>query len=421
MVTLNIHIMLIQENIIMRRVLFLLVVLIEFILATGAFSSGNNAETAEYIFMEGLKKYSMSDYSSAIEDFAKVYAVDKENKKNIDIYYKALVRQGDIEYNRENFPEARRLYARAIGLVGEDEGLLWKLKTIDDIGEHVRMEKLKSEAEIKLIVKAALVSGMSLVFVFLIVILMVAARRKKDNTFTSLIAKLPSLDNSQKNHLRISLFGQENGMLPAVRAKDLNTDILNEEIIPGEINSESAGSLLLLAHIIDSKTKRQEHSARVAGHAFFMASLLNDSGIDPSFVKRAALLHDIGFLSIKGTFNVKEHASHAENSNAILEIIRLHTTRGAKIIQSFGMSDSFSDCVLYHHERYDSSGYPSGLAGENIPLVALVIGAAEYIEGCIQDNENISEISAHKTKTMFGEKIGSVLSLLISRLSGDTR
>lgn len=96
------------------------------------------------IFNEGLKKFLLSDFHGAASDFGRLYSIDNSNTDNIKMYYKTLVTIGDMEYIKNNFPEARRMYARAISLVGEDENLLWKLKTIDDINDRVRDEKLKN-------------------------------------------------------------------------------------------------------------------------------------------------------------------------------------------------------------------------------------------------------------------------------------
>lgn len=419
---------------------YFLLILCTVLFFTGKTLTGQDKTgTTEYIFNEGFKNYSKSNYYAAIKDFAKVYRVDKKNKKNKELYYKTLVRQGDIEYEREHFDKARRLYSRAIGVIGGDEALLWKLKTIYDIKKHVQSERKKSNRkiqniiktinvigeqvqseteknnrEIRKIIKFGIISGFSLFFVFIIVMGMVVKRRKKESAFTDILAMLPNLGKHEKEQLLKSVIGSSRQVvLPALPGTEPNQN--NVKVISDEIDT-FGGSVSVLAHLIDSKTKRQGHSEKVAEYAVRIAELTADDSIDPLFIKHAALLHDIGYLGIKGKFNINETPFPEKNHSAPGEAISAHTTQGSKIMRSFGMPDGFEDIVLSHHERYDGSGIPGKISGDDIPLPALIVGAAEFLESSISNNLDPAGIPALRLKRLFGKKVGTILSMYISTI-----
>lgn len=84
----------------------------------------------------------------------------------------------------------------------------------------------------------------------------------------------------------------------------------------------------------------------------------------------AGLLHDIGKLRLTG------YIDGAEVDPLIIEelkYVRMHSTLGYEELKDQGYSDFILESILYHHENYDGSGYPSNLRGEEIPLGARII------------------------------------------------
>ena len=61
-------------------------------------------------------------------------------------------------------------------------------------------------------------------------------------------------------------------------------------------------------------------------------------------------------------------------------IMKSHVTRGAQILKDFTMIEHVHEGVLYHHEKYDGTGYPQGLKGEAIPLYGRIIGVADAFD-----------------------------------------
>jgi len=120
------------------------------------------------------------------------------------------------------------------------------------------------------------------------------------------------------------------------------------------------------------------HSIRVSEAAKKIARAL---GVAPRQLKRietAALLHDIGKIdSIYGEILRQKGPLTPEQR----ELIRAHPDRGVDIIQSIrSIHPDVLSCVRHHHERWDGDGYPTGLAGDDIPLGARIIMVCDTID-----------------------------------------
>lgn len=119
-----------------------------------------------------------------------------------------------------------------------------------------------------------------------------------------------------------------------------------------------------------------EHSHRVALYAKMIAERLGwdeDRQIKAFY---AGLVHDIGKISIPDGIIRKPGKLDSTEYNRVKE----HTTSGYKILEEFDFMDGLSDGVLYHHERYDGTGYPHQLSGEAIPEIARIIGVADAFD-----------------------------------------
>ena len=108
---------------------------------------------------------------------------------------------------------------------------------------------------------------------------------------------------------------------------------------------------------------------------------------DVIMYSKASVLHDLGKIGISDTILLKREALTDEE----YEIVKGHTLIGAELVKNLpgGMEKSFIDCCrdvcLYHHERYDGSGYPSGLKGDKIPLSAQIVGIADSFDALINE------------------------------------
>ncbi|OGN95480.1 MAG: hypothetical protein A2Z77_07180 [Chloroflexi bacterium RBG_13_51_36] len=118
------------------------------------------------------------------------------------------------------------------------------------------------------------------------------------------------------------------------------------------------------------------HSRKVNAYAVALTEALGLPPDEVSSVSTAALLHDIGKIGIPDeVLNKKEQLSR-EN----WEAIKAHPRLGKNIVSSIPQLVHCADSILYHHERWDGSGYPAGLKGEEIPIGARVIAIADSFE-----------------------------------------
>src|SRR4051812_8898405 len=115
------------------------------------------------------------------------------------------------------------------------------------------------------------------------------------------------------------------------------------------------------------------HSAAVARYARELALAMGLSADEAELVHTAGLLHDIGKFSFPDSILLAERRLADEH----WEIVKRHPADGAEIVRRIDGYGSVADIILSHHERWDGAGYPRGLAGEEIPLMARLISVAD--------------------------------------------
>jgi HD-GYP domain-containing protein (c-di-GMP phosphodiesterase class II) len=94
-----------------------------------------------------------------------------------------------------------------------------------------------------------------------------------------------------------------------------------------------------------------------------------------------AILHDIGKIGIPDAVLNKP----GKLTNEEYELMKQHAAIGARIVQSVGALQGVVPIIRYHQERYDGSGYPEGLKGEEIPLGARIIGVVDTYGAMTED------------------------------------
>ncbi len=129
------------------------------------------------------------------------------------------------------------------------------------------------------------------------------------------------------------------------------------------------------------------HTERVTKYSIAIARHMDLSGayhFPPKFFENlyiAGLLHDIGKIAVPESILCKTEQLTAEE----YDIMKTHTTRGAEILKPLTAFTQCVDGVKYHHERYDGRGYPEGLKGEEIPMVAAIIAVADAYDAITTD------------------------------------
>lgn len=118
------------------------------------------------------------------------------------------------------------------------------------------------------------------------------------------------------------------------------------------------------------------HAERVAVYATSTGHELGMTFNELVDLRRAAALHDIGKISVNQTTLRKI----GELGDDELEELRSHALMAMRIVESFEWLRPAVPMIRHHHERWDGTGYPDGLSGEDIPLGARVIGVAEAFD-----------------------------------------
>jgi HD-GYP domain-containing protein (c-di-GMP phosphodiesterase class II) len=141
-----------------------------------------------------------------------------------------------------------------------------------------------------------------------------------------------------------------------------------------ELKNLLVGLTRALTTAIDAKdTYTYGHSERVARIAVELGRDLGLDGDDLGDIYLAGLLHDVGKIGIRDEVLRKPGKLTPEEQDHI----RQHVTIGYSILSDLRQIRNLLPGVLYHHERYDGGGYPDGLAGENIPLLARILAVAD--------------------------------------------
>ena len=142
----------------------------------------------------------------------------------------------------------------------------------------------------------------------------------------------------------------------------------------GQVEQLSFEIISTIAGMIEAKDSYTKgHSVRVAEYSALIARELNWSEEEIQNLKYIALLHDIGKVGIPDNI-LNKPGKLTDNE---FNIIKSHTTLAGDILKDIQTITDVDAGAKYHHERYDGKGYPGGLSGEDIPVVARIIGIAD--------------------------------------------
>jgi putative nucleotidyltransferase with HDIG domain len=137
------------------------------------------------------------------------------------------------------------------------------------------------------------------------------------------------------------------------------------------------GSIRMLSAAIDEKDPyTRGHSGRVAKYSTIIAQELKLSPDDLDKLKISALLHDVGKIGVDDRVLKKPGSLTPEE----FEIMKTHTTKGANIMRPVSQLKDMLPGIELHHEHLDGRGYPYGLSGPQIPLMARIIAVADTLD-----------------------------------------
>jgi putative two-component system response regulator len=161
-------------------------------------------------------------------------------------------------------------------------------------------------------------------------------------------------------------------------ARDLRHLVELERAQRGLLESAYRETVSALATALGTKdTGTRQHSQRVQRYALELAATIDsDLAADPA-LEYGFLLHDIGKIGVPDQILLKPSALN----EAEWRVMRAHTVLGAQMIGGVAfLKQAGVEVVRSHHERWDGSGYPDGLVGEEIPIGARIFAVADAVD-----------------------------------------
>jgi len=148
-----------------------------------------------------------------------------------------------------------------------------------------------------------------------------------------------------------------------VRMRNLEEEVRNAKKV-----------LLQVAQTIEMKEGYpREHPQRVAKVATDIGQLLELERDDILSLQTGALFHDIGKIGVSENI-LRKPGKLTPNE---FEEVKLHPVIGERLLRPFGILEGGLPAIRHHHERWDGTGYPDGLSGEEIPLIARIVSVAD--------------------------------------------
>ena len=161
------------------------------------------------------------------------------------------------------------------------------------------------------------------------------------------------------------------------------------------LHAKDVGTIEAMAAAVDAKGHRTPgFSLQVMKHCVALAEELRLSEAEKGDVQIAGLLHDIGKLGVPEAILTKRGALTEEE----VRLVRSHPALGYTIVQKSPHLQSMLPGILYHHERWNGSGYPNGLAGDAIPMIARLISVVDAFHAMTVDRPHKQAISEDAAK-----------------------
>ena len=161
-----------------------------------------------------------------------------------------------------------------------------------------------------------------------------------------------------------------------------------------------------LVHAIEAKdVYTRGHSERVSRISMSIGRKLGLGEDDMGRLQWASMLHDIGKIGTSEAILNKPGKLNEEE----FDHIKMHPSRGAAILEPIQQLAESLPGILHHHERYDGTGYPDGLAGEQTPYLARIIGVADTYDALTSDRAYRAAIATEKARDIIRECAGTQL------------
>ncbi len=155
----------------------------------------------------------------------------------------------------------------------------------------------------------------------------------------------------------------------------------NDKLIK-DLKELFSGTIKAIMEALDAKDSYTSgRSKRITYYSILIAKKLGMSTIDVGKVELAGMLHDIGMIGVSDDILYKIDSLSQEEYNEI----KKHITYSVKILEDIKQLKDVVEIIKYHHEKYDGSGYPYGISGEDIPIGSRIIAVADAFDSIISN------------------------------------
>lgn len=176
----------------------------------------------------------------------------------------------------------------------------------------------------------------------------------------------------------------------------------NKALEHGYIRNAAISEIIEMLH--QNSAREKEHSLRVSELCARMGKRLGLPEDEIRKLREAGYLHDIGKIVLGPDLINKNHLLTSREWNEV----KRHTIVGYRILNSFDSTVDLTESVLTHHERWDGTGYPKSLKGEEIPRTARIISIVEGYDRMTHDSDNIRAKTKQKAIEILRENAGTM-------------
>jgi putative nucleotidyltransferase with HDIG domain len=145
------------------------------------------------------------------------------------------------------------------------------------------------------------------------------------------------------------------------------------------------------------------HCDRVAEYAVSLAESVGLSGTLVRDIRFGGWLHDCGKIGVPEAILNHHGSLQAEQ----FEVVKQHPVWGSEVARQACMSPAVINIILHHHERFDGTGYPVGLKGDQIPIEARIVAIADVLDALYSDRPYRKAYSGRESLEMLREMTGS--------------
>ncbi len=188
---------------------------------------------------------------------------------------------------------------------------------------------------------------------------------------------------------------------------------IDNSLLLSESRNNSLSTVQALVRSLEARDSvTSHHSLRVTQYATLLGEQMKLSTREMRALQYGAMLHDIGKIGISTEILNKNGPLTEEEYT----VVRQHPIIGARIVESVDFLRDAVPCIRHHHEQYDGKGYPDGLKGEKIPLIARVVCVPDFFDALTSDRPYRGALDPEIAIAEIRENAGTVFDPAVANL-----